>query len=46
MSAIEELMNYIVNFTPEQLEQFLKHEITLSILQPEEEAKSCLQEAS
>lgn len=46
MSAIDELVSYIVNFTPEQLEQFLNHDVTLSILQPEEEAKSCLQEAS
>ena len=46
MSAIEELLNYIVNFTPEQLERFLNHETTLSILQPEEEARSYLQEVS
>lgn len=41
MSAIEELVNYIKNFTPEQLEQFLNHEITLSILQPEGASVSC-----
>lgn len=35
MSATEELLNYIINFTPDQLDQFLNHEITLSILQPE-----------
>ena len=46
MSTIEELIDYIVGFTPEQLEQFLNHEITLSILQPEEEVQSCLQEVS
>lgn len=35
MTAAEELVNYIINFTPDQLEQFLNHETTLSILQPE-----------
>lgn len=40
MSAIEELVNYIVNFTPDQLEKFLNHEITLSILQPGEASES------
>ena len=43
MSAIEELVNYITNFSPEQLDQFLNHEITLSILQPEGASESCLQ---
>lgn len=42
MSAVEELVNYIINFTPEQLEQFLNHETTLSILQPEEASESYL----
>lgn len=42
MAAINELINYLVNFTPEQLEQFLNHEITLSILQPEEASESYL----
>ena len=40
MSAIEELVDYIVDFTPEQLERFLTHEITLSILQPEAASES------
>ena len=43
MSAIEELMTYIVNFTPEQLERFMTHEITLSILQAGEASEPCLQ---
>ena len=34
MSAKEELVNYIINFTPDQLERFLNNQITLSILQP------------
>ena len=34
MTAIEELVNYIINFNQDQLEQFINHEITLSILQP------------
>ena len=36
MSAIEELINLIEAFTPEQLNAFLNHEITLSILRPGE----------
>lgn len=42
MNALEELIDYIINFTPEQLEQFLNNEITLSILRPEEASESCL----
>jgi hypothetical protein len=42
MSALEELIDCLINFTPEQLEQFLNHETTLSILQPEEASESCL----
>lgn len=41
MSAINELIDILINFTPEQLEQFLKHEITSSILQPEGVQESC-----
>ena len=41
MSATEELINYIINFTPDQLEQFLNHETTLSILQLEGASESC-----
>ena len=37
MNTYEELRSTMVNFTPEQLERFLKHPITQSILQAEEE---------
>ena len=46
MKAIDELVNLLLDFTPEQLNQFLNHPVTVSILQPEEEAESCLQEVS
>ena len=46
MSAIDELVKIILNFTPEQLHQFLNNPVTVSILQPEEEPGSCLQEVS
>ena len=46
MSAVDKLVNIILNFTPEQLNQFLSDPVTVSILQPEEEAESCLQEVS
>lgn len=46
MSALNELLIYILNFTPEQLDKFLHNKITQSILQPEAEAESCLQEDS
>lgn len=46
MSALEELIDYLISFTPEQLEQFLSHETTLSILQPEEASESYLPGAS
>lgn len=46
MSAIDELIKYIINFTPEQLKEFLNHPVTVSILQPEEASESCHQEAS
>ena len=42
MSALDELIDCLINFTPEQLEQFLNHEITLSILQPEAASESFL----
>lgn len=35
MSALEELINLIESFTPEQMNKFLNHEVTLSILRPE-----------
>lgn len=46
MKAFEELVNILSNFTQEQLNQFLNNPVTASILQPEEEAESCLQEVS
>ena len=46
MSAVDKLVNIILNFTPEQLKQFLSDPVTVSILQPEEEVESCLQEVS
>ena len=46
MNAVDELINYIVNFTPEQLEEFLSHPVTESILRPEEASEPCHQEAS
>ena len=46
MSAVDKLVDLIVNFTPEQLKQFLNNPVTVSILQSEEEAESCLQEVS
>ena len=44
MSAIDELIKYIMGFTPEQLDKFLLNKITLSILRPEEASEPCLQE--
>lgn len=46
MSAVDKLIDYILNFSPEQLEKFLQNNVTKSILQPEEEAAPCQQEAS
>ena len=46
MKPIDELINILINFTPEQLAKFLKDPVTVSILQPEEEAGSCLPEVS
>lgn len=45
MSAVDELIKIILNFTPEQMQQFLNDPVTLSILRPEEEAESSLPEA-
>lgn len=42
MSALDELIDIILNFTPEQLEEFLTNPVTVSILQPEEASESCL----
>ena len=46
MKAIDELVNLLLNFTPEQLNQFLNDPVTESILQPGEASESCLQEVS
>lgn len=46
MSAVEKLVNILLNFTPEQLNQFLDDPVTVSVLQPEEEAEPDLQEVS
>ena len=46
MNAFDELVNLLLDFTPEQLNQFLNDPITLSVLQLEEEAEPDLQEVS
>lgn len=46
MSAIDELIKYLLNFTPEQLDKFLLNRITQSVLQSEEVAESSLLEDS
>lgn len=46
MKPIDELVNILLNFTPEQLNQFLNDPVTVSILRPEEASESCLQEVS
>ena len=46
MSAVDKLVNIILNFTPEQLTQFLNDPVTVSVLQLEEEAEPGLQEVS
>ena len=46
MKPIDELVNLILNFTPEQLSKFLNDPITVSILQPEEAPEPVLQEVS
>lgn len=46
MKAIDELVNIIIEFTPEQLMQFLNDPITLSTLQLEEATESALPEVS
>ena len=40
MKALDELVNILLNFTPEQLNQFLNHPVTVSILRPEEASES------
>ena len=44
MKAIDELVNLLVGFTPEQLKQFLNDPVTVSILRPEAASESSLQE--
>ena len=46
MSSIEELINYVINFTPEQLEKFLTDPLTQSILQAGEVVEPYPLEAS
>ena len=46
MKAIDELVNLLLDFTPEQLNQFLNHPVTVSILRPEEAPESYHQEVS
>lgn len=46
MNAFDELVNLLLDFTPEQLKQFLNDPVTVSILQPEEASESCLQVVS
>lgn len=46
MTALEELINILAEFTQEQMEEFLRHPVTESILRPEAEAGSFLQEVS
>lgn len=46
MSEYEELMNYIMNWTPRQLKEFLTNEVTLSILRPAKAPEVSLSEDS
>ena len=46
MKAVDELVNILLSFTPEQLKQFLSDPVTVSILRPEEASEPCLQEVS
>ena len=46
MKAIDELINILISFTPEQLKEFLNDPVTVSILRPEEASESCLPEVS
>lgn len=40
MTALEELIDYIASFTPEQLKQFLSHPVTADILGDSRNKKS------
>lgn len=46
MKSVDELINILLNFTPEQLNQFLNDPITVSILQPEGASEPYLPEVS
>jgi hypothetical protein len=46
MKPIDELVNIILSFTPEQLKLFLNDPVTESILRPVAEQERCLQEVS
>lgn len=46
MNAIDELVEIIRNFTPDQLNKFLNDPVTVSTLQPVEASESCLQGVS
>lgn len=46
MTALDELLDILVNFTPEQLDAFLRDPVTVSILRPEEASGSYPLEAS
>ena len=46
MKAIDELINILISFTPEQLKEFLNDPITVSILRPGEASEPSLQEVS
>lgn len=46
MSAVDKLVNILLNFTPEQLNQFLNDPVTVSVLQLEVEAEPDLQVVS
>ena len=46
MTVLEELVNILLEFTPEQLDRFLNDPITVSILQAEGASSPCPQEAS
>ena len=46
MNAIDELVNILVSFTPEQLNKFLSDPTTVSILRPEEASEPYLPEGA
>lgn len=46
MTAVDKLVNILLNFTPEQLKQFLNDPVTRSVLQLEEEEEPDLLEVS